>query len=458
MSYNPLAMLILSGWIFTGVYALELLNRRLGERANGRKWLNLAALLLGPPMLLYLLLFAGNRREKTPGDAPDAASVRVRKSVRAAAEAGAGLFDRDGAPAQPLNRRADSVDALNFAAELMLRAVESNAARVAIRPNRDGEYDVFRRIDGVEEPVVHLDTMRGGAVLAALKNTAGIDPAERQGGRRGLLRVADGRNQLPCIVQTLNTGGGEQLVIRLKTLFSVPPLEGLGIPQPELASLRALLAGGRGLVLLLGLPGSGTTTTYYAILEAAELAGRNFVSIENPLELKLGNGRQAEVDPPAGKSVLKLLNQAINDGADTLAIGQLNDAESARLAVNSAKNGRLVIAVLDCATPLEAFARLEKWELTPRMLGGMPLCILSQALARRSGGGGMAAVFSMPDRSALESVLATRGVTLEMVRGSIGAKTGSDGLEEQLDTLVGNGEITRNEAARVIRAVMGKGE
>ena len=91
------------------------------------------------------------------------------------------------------------------------------------------------------------------------------------------------------------------------------------------------------------------------------------------------------------------------------------------------------------------------------MLGGMPLCLLSQALARKTGGG-YAAVFDLPDRSALDSALETKGVTIDMVRQAIGKGGDGTGLMEELDILVNDGTITRDEAARVVKTIARKGE
>lgn len=472
MLYNLLAILILLGWVFTGVYTLDRIGERVGENAKGRRWLNLAALLLGP-VVLVLFQFTGvfttdeAAESPRPGNVPTPVSPAapvpvveapsVRHSRERVPAAGAGLLDASGGPVSPPDGRADSAEALALAADLMQKAVGRKATRVVVRPDSEGEYDACFRIDGAEEGVAHFETMQGGAVISALKHAAGMNLGERRGGQRGTFVVPGGRKPLACIVQTVGTGGGEQVVVRLETLTAVPPLEGLGIPAEKLDGLRKLLADGKGLVLLLGRPGSGTTTTYYAVLDAPELAGRRVASIENLVECRPGNCYQFEIDPASGKTLLKLLNQAINEGADAIGIGQLNEGESARLAVNAAKNGKLVIAVLDCATPLEAFSRLERWEITPRMLGGMPLCILCQALVRRSDGG-VTGVFAMPHRERLESVLSTRGVTIDMVRGAVGPDVDGSGLEEELESLVNEGGITREEAARVVRTVMRKGE
>ncbi len=455
MLYNLFAVLILLGWIFSGVYALDFISGKIGENARGRKWLNLAAVFFGPFVLLGVWASSAFRKEES-GEAGASVPVVVRGKGKRGAPV-ALLTDRAGNPVMPLDNRPPAVEAMETVYQLMQEAVERKATRVIVQPDLEGEYHVRFRIDGAEENISSLGALQGGSLVSAFKHAAGMSTSERRSSQSGGFFLQTGKAPLNCPAQSSRSGGGEQIVVRLGTIEAVPPLEGLGIPAGGLAELRELLGGGSGLVLLLGRPGSGLTTTMYSILQSPELAERRIASFESPVEFKLDNVMQNEVDPHRGNTLLKLLGNAINDGADTLAVGNLNDAESARLTVNFARNGKLSIAVLDCATPLEAFARFEKWEITPRMLGGMPLCLLSQALARKTGGG-YAAVFDLPDRSALDSALETKGVTIDMVRQAIGKGGDGTGLMEELDILVNDGTITRDEAARVVKTIARKGE
>ncbi|MBS1368556.1 MAG: Flp pilus assembly complex ATPase component TadA [Lentisphaeria bacterium] len=455
MYYNLFLILILLGWIFTGVYTLDFIEERSGENEKGRRWLNLAALFFGPVALLCFWLSQQFARRGDGDVSPaQAFSGRAKKSRNAPAFELAG---RGGEPVVPVDGKAASVEAMTLAYSLIEDALGRKADRVMVYPDEEGEYNVFFRIGGADEKVTHLGCLPGGSLVTAFKHASGMVIGERRSSQNGGFFARDGKSAVSCFVTSARAAAGEQLMIRLGLLTQVPPLEGLGIPAGGLAELRALLEGGNGLVLLLGRPGSGRTTTMYAILQSAELVGRRIVTFENPIEIKLDNAMQLELDPYGGKTLLKLMGDAINDGADTLAIGALSDPESARLAVNFARNGHLVIAQLDCATPLEAFSKFEKWELTPRMFGGTPLCMLSQALARKSGGG-LAVVFDLPDRTALDSVLETKGVTIDMVRQAIGGGGDGGGLLDGLESLVNEGTISREEAARVMKTVTRKGE
>lgn len=460
MYCNLILILILLAWIFTGVYALDFIEAHSGENEKGRKWLNLAALFFGPGVLLgfwiSLRVANCNDEEATPGRLFSAhpGSRKRKKSKLPPFE----LLDvRDRTPIVPIDAKPASVEAMTHACGLVEDAFKQQAERVAIRPDKDGEYDIFFRITGVEAQIEHLGCLPGGSLITAFKHAAGLAVGERRCAQNGGFFARSREAVSYCHVATFRTAAGEQLMIRLKMLNYVPTLDGLGVPVDELAELRTLLAGGCGLILLLGRPGSGRTSTLYALLLSPELAGRRIATFENPIELELDHAAQYEINPYAGNPLQKLLSDAINNGADTLAIGSLADPESAQLAIRFArKEDHLVIAQMDCSTPLEAFSKFEKWEISPRMLSGMPLCLLSQALARRSSGD-LVAVFDLPDRRLLGDVLETPGVTIDTLRRKIAGADGS-GLAAKLEQLVSEGTISREEALRVMSTVTGKGE
>ena len=457
--YNLILILILLASIFAGVYTLDFIEARSGENEKGRPWLNLAALFFGPAALLYFWISQqiANRsvEEVTPEQLFSArsGSKKRKKDDPPPFE----LLDRNSRePIVPVDTKPASVEAMTLAYGLIEDALKRGAERIMIRPDEDGEYDVYFRINSAEERTVHLGCLPGGSLVTAFKHAANLVIGERRSMQNGGFFARTEEAGVYCHVTSSRAAAGEQLMIRLGMLDHVPSLDGLGIPGTELAELRSLLAEGHGLVLLLGRPGSGRTSTLYALLLSPEMAGRRIATFENPIELKLSHAAQYEVDPYGGKTLSKLLTSAINNGADTLAIGSLSDPESAGIAIGFARSGHLVIAQIDCATPLEAFAKFEKWEITPRMFAGMPVCLLSQALARKNGGG-LVAVFDLPDRRLLGSVLETQGVTVDLLRQKVAGADGS-GLIEGLEQLVNEGTISREEAARVMKTITRKGE
>ncbi len=459
MYYNLLLILILLAWIFAGVYTLDFIEARSGENEKGRRWLNLAALFLGPAALLYFWIsqqFANRSvEEATPEQLFQArsGSKKRKKDEPPPFE----LLDlRSREPIVPVDTKPASVEAMTLAYGLIEDALKRSAERVMIRPDEDGEYNVYFRIRGAEERTVHLGCLPGGSLVTAFKHAANLVIGERRSTQNGGFYARTEDSAVYCHVTSSRAAAGEQLMIRLGMLDRVPDLDRLGIPATELAELRALLAEGSGLILLLGRPGSGRTSTMYSLLLAPELAGRRIATFENPIEIKLENVAQYEIDPYGGHPLSKLLGAAINNGADTLAIGTLADPESAGIAVGFARSGHLVIAQIDCATPLEAFAKFEKWEITPRMFAGIPMALLSQALARRNDGG-MAAVFDLPDRQILGDTLETQGVTIDLLRQNLGGSGDGSGLLEGLQALVNEGTISGEEAARVMKTITRRG-
>ena len=262
MYYNLLLILILLAWIFAGVYTLDFIEARSGENEKGRRWLNLAALFLGPAALLYFWIsqqFANRSvEEATPEQLFQArsGSKKRKKDEPPPFE----LLDlRSREPIVPVDTKPASVEAMTLAYGLIEDALKRSAERVMIRPDEDGEYNVYFRIRGAEERTVHLGCLPGGSLVTAFKHAANLVIGERRSTQNGGFYARTEDSAVYCHVTSSRAAAGEQLMIRLGMLDHVPDLDRLGIPATELAELRSLLAEGSGLILLLGRPGSGRT-------------------------------------------------------------------------------------------------------------------------------------------------------------------------------------------------------
>ena len=137
MLYNLFAVLILLGWIFSGVYALDFISGKIGENARGRKWLNLAAVFFGPFVLLGVWASSAFRKEES-GEEGASVPVVVRGKGKRGAPA-ALLTDRAGNPVTPLDNRPPAVEAMETVYQLMQEAVERTATRVIVQPDLEGE-------------------------------------------------------------------------------------------------------------------------------------------------------------------------------------------------------------------------------------------------------------------------------------------------------------------------------
>ena len=218
MLYNLFAVLILLGWIFSGVYALDFISGKIGENARGRKWLNLAAVFFGPFVLLGVWASSAFRKEES-GEEGASVPVVVRGKGKRGAPA-ALLTDRAGNPVTPLDNRPPAVEAMETVYQLMQEAVERKATRVIVQPDLEGEYHVRFRIDGAEENISSLGALQGGSLVSAFKHAAGMSTSERRSSQSGGFFLQTGKAPLNCPAQSSRSGGGEQIVVRLCLLYT----------------------------------------------------------------------------------------------------------------------------------------------------------------------------------------------------------------------------------------------
>ncbi|MDR0932500.1 MAG: Flp pilus assembly complex ATPase component TadA [Victivallales bacterium] len=447
--YNWISILILAVWVFTGVCTLDFIAAHSRKEDAKTKWLNLAALLFGPVTLLFFYIFLQAPKGNSPAN-----YKKIERSL-GAIDSSFALLNFDEKPVVPIDGKVESAESTARACAVLEKAFERKATRVTITPDDEGEYEVFLRINAIDKSSEHLDCLRGGSLVSALKHAAGMEIRERSSSQIGKIFVKMSGLKLSCFVKTSRVAAGEKIEIRLGNNPHFPPLETLGLPAEALARLHEICANKSGLILLLAPPGGGRTTTFYAILQSKEMQDCKVATFESPIELDLENATQNELDPFAGKTLLKLVGDAINTGVDALAIGvTLNDSESARLAVNFACKGHLVIALLNCITPAEAFSKFEHWEIPPRTFDSTPLLLLSQTLFRQSDNK-LAAVFALPDRTALDNALKIPHPTFEMVRRTLGEK--SDLLPE-LESQLQAQAISQSEFDRVVKLISAKGK
>ena len=161
--------------------------------------------------------------------------------------------------------------------------------------------------------------------------------------------------------------------------YQIIPLEELGLPPVVIE----LCDKPRGLVLVTGPTGSGKSTTLYATLNSLNDAGRNIVTIEDPVEYRLAGVNQVQVNTKAGLTFAAALRSILRCDPDIVLIGEIRDTETARIAVESALTGHLVLATLHTNDAPSAITRLTEMGLEPFLVASAVDCVLAQRLARR---------------------------------------------------------------------------
>ena len=268
---------------------------------------------------------------------------------------------------------------------MIFEAAEDGASDIHIEPQED-DLVVRYRIDGVLHVAHHISKRLASGVTTRLKVLAKLDIAERrrpQDGRITLNAAAAGR-MLDIRVATLPTVDGEAVTMRLLDKSrEVPTLGSLGLSERMSEQMDAILARPTGALLVTGPTGSGKSTTLYAALNAISRPEINIITVEDPVEYRLGGVNQVQINPRAGLTFATALRSIIRSDPDVIMVGEIRDGETARISIEAALTGHFVLSTLHTNDAPSAITRLTEMGVEPFLTGAAVSAVLAQRLARR---------------------------------------------------------------------------
>jgi len=282
----------------------------------------------------------------------------------------------DGISDAPLVRLVNSV---------IFQAAEDGASDVHFEPQEDALLVRFR-VDGVLHEVQRIPKRMMPGVLTRLKVLAKLDIAERrkpQDGRISLNAAAAGRT-LDVRVATLPTVEGESIVMRLLDKSrKAPTLEELGMSDEMRATLETLIRKPTGALLVTGPTGSGKSTTLYAALTEINRPEINIITVEDPVEYRLGGVNQVQINAKAGLTFATALRSILRSDPDVVMVGEIRDGETAKISIEAALTGHLVLSTLHTNDAPQALTRLGEMGVEPFLIGAAVSAVLAQRLARK---------------------------------------------------------------------------
>jgi type IV pilus assembly protein PilB len=282
----------------------------------------------------------------------------------------------DGVSDAPLVRLVNSV---------IFQAAEDGASDVHVEPQPDCLLVRFR-IDGVLTEVQRIPKRLSSGVVTRLKVLAKLDIAERrkpQDGRISLNAVAAGR-MLDIRVATLPTVEGESVVMRLLDKSrKAPTLEELGLSTEMQDQLRAIARRPTGALLVTGPTGSGKSTTLYAALSEINRPEINIITVEDPVEYRLAGVNQVQINPRAGLTFANALRSILRSDPDVVMVGEIRDSETAKISIEAALTGHLVLSTLHTNDAPSTISRLNEMGVEPFLTGAAVSAVLAQRLVRK---------------------------------------------------------------------------
>ena len=272
--------------------------------------------------------------------------------------------------------------ALELANDLIGRAVNRGASDIHLNPQARDVLVRFR-IDGVLRDEAPIDKRLQNALAARVKVMAHLDIAEKRMPQDGSFVVYISGNPVDVRAAVLPTKHGEQVVLRVLMREAKLELPELGMsPEMENVFMRAIEQP-HGAVISCGPTGSGKTTTLYAALDRLNDGEKSIATIEDPVEYQLPGVMQMEVHSKISLSFGRGLRTILRADPDVILVGEIRDEETAKIAIQAAMTGHLVLTTLHTNDAASAIARLRTLGVDPDLLAGSINCIVSQRLARR---------------------------------------------------------------------------
>ena len=279
----------------------------------------------------------------------------------------------------------DTAPAIRFVNDVITKALNLRASDIHFLPQED-QLVVRIRVDGVTSRLTETNNSLQAAVIARLKVMGGLDIAQRRTPQDGRVDIRVGGSPMDLRLAILPTTFGEQAVIRiLQGGGSKGPLglTELGMDRATESILRRAIDRPYGAIITVGPTGSGKTTTLYAALGVLNDPGRVIVTIEDPVEYQVPGLGQIEVDPVAGLTFARGLRTILRSDPDVILVGEIRDEETARIAMQAAATGHLVLSTLHATSASSSIVRLKDMGVDPGVLAPSLNCIVAQRLARR---------------------------------------------------------------------------
>ena len=285
------------------------------------------------------------------------------------------------ADAERLKDFASDAPVVRYLDGVLARAVSERASDLHFE-QKGARCVVRMRVDGALRDLEPLGAAFGAGVIARAKVLADLDVASTRAPQDGRATLQVRGRPTDLRISTTPTVDGESAVLRILTRQGVDfTLGSLGFDPPILEAFEAQLRRPFGLILVTGPTGSGKTTTLYAALRRLATRDRKVLTIEDPIEYVFDAINQTQVNEAAGVTFASALRAFLRHDPDVILVGEIRDPETARLAVQAALTGHLVLATLHTNDAASAAARLADLGVERYLLAGVLIGVLAQRLA-----------------------------------------------------------------------------
>jgi len=275
---------------------------------------------------------------------------------------------------QPLVRLMDAI---------LADAVQQNASDIHFEPEQFF-LRIRYRIDGILRQIRSLHKSYWPAMAVRLKVMSNMNIAETRAPQDGRISIRFSGRQIDFRASSQPTAHGENVVLRiLDRAKGIVPLDGLGLNDNALTTLKLMLARPEGIILVTGPTGSGKTTTLYSILNHINTDSVNIMTLEDPVEYPMNMIRQTSVNESVKMGFANGIRSMMRQDPDIILVGEIRDEETAQMAFSAAMTGHQVYSTLHTNSAIGAIPRLQDIGLLPDILAGNIIGVIAQRLIRR---------------------------------------------------------------------------
>ncbi|GAB7386776.1 GspE/PulE family protein [Bacillaceae bacterium] len=273
-------------------------------------------------------------------------------------------------------------ETVTYISEVIKEAKRRRASDIHFEPGEE-RFTVRLRIDGLLHPYDERGLSLYPSIVSRFKVLAGMDIGEKRVPQDGGLTYVIDDETIDIRISTLPTIHGEKIALRmLDKNMTVRRLADLGLTERGQREVRKWLRQLNGLILATGPTGSGKTSTLYTLLHELRHKPVNIVTLEDPVELKLAQVNQVQVNQKAGLTFASGLRAILRQDPDVIMVGEIRDRETAEIAVRAALTGHLVLSSLHTRDTASAITRLLDMGVEPYLIASALTGVIAQRLIR----------------------------------------------------------------------------
>jgi len=282
-----------------------------------------------------------------------------------------------------LEKLAEDASVVKLVNQILDQAIRDRATDVHFEVYEDG-VNVRRRIDGLlhDTKVASNINVLYPAIISRIKLMADLNIVERRLPQDGRVRVQLSQKQYDLRISIVPTLHGENVVVRILPATMLLSLEDLGLSPQNFDTMVRLIGRPHGIILVTGPTGSGKSTTLYACLSRLNTKERKIITIEDPVEYEIRGLTQTQINPQIGLTFARTLRSMLRHDPNVMMVGEIRDAETAEVTVQTALTGHLVFSTLHTNDAASAAVRLVDMGVDPYLVASSVRAFTAQRLVR----------------------------------------------------------------------------